>query len=111
MSERAVLSLSILTLFQMAAMFLVDRTEFLMDRVGFRQFIQTLVPGYTMPTPEQFRSEIIPRVAKQLQHLALFREELQRNKYGSVGKLKDDFIRLRLLMCIVNSGANGGREF
>uniref|UniRef100_A0A914IB01 BED-type domain-containing protein n=1 Tax=Globodera rostochiensis TaxID=31243 RepID=A0A914IB01_GLORO len=64
---------------QIAAMMLVDQTEFLLERVGFRQFVQALVPGYTMPLGGQFRAEIIPRVAKQLQQLALFREELQRN--------------------------------
>ncbi|KAL3122577.1 hypothetical protein niasHT_003113 [Heterodera trifolii] len=64
---------------QIAAMMLVDQTEFLLDRVGFRQFVQSLVPGYSMPSGGQFRAEIIPRVAKQLQQLALFREELQRN--------------------------------
>jgi hypothetical protein len=64
----------------MAAMFLVDKTEFLLDRAAFRQFIQSIMPNYQMPSSEQFRKEIIPRVQRQLEQLAMFREEFHRNK-------------------------------
>ena len=64
----------------MAIMFLVDNTEFLLDRPGFRHFMRALLPHYQMPTNEQFRAEIIPRVARQLGQLAQMREDLQKNK-------------------------------
>lgn len=64
----------------MAAMFLVDNTEFLLDRIAFRQFIHSIIPNYQMPSKEQFRNEIIPRVARQFEQLAHFRGEMQRNK-------------------------------
>lgn len=65
---------------QMAAMFLVDNTEFLLDRIAFRQFIHSILPNYQMPSKEEFCSEIIPRVAHQLEQLTRFQDEAQRNK-------------------------------
>lgn len=54
---------------RMAMMFLIDKGLLdLLDRPAFRQFMQLFVPPhYQIPSAEQFRNEIIPRLLLDLQ--------------------------------------------
>lgn len=58
-----------------------DQSPEEIDRLGFRQLLALLVPGYHLPPPADFKSKIIPQVRSQLPNgdIAGYRQRLLEN--------------------------------